>query len=224
MDPYPKIHSIWKRDPETNTIMIGEFSRPEFAYLADKMWVATEKVHGTNVRMIFDPVSGFQFADRAGKGMLPPKLYKALQDQFADLTPFLAEFDRPVCFYGEGYGPGVQKGGECYRDTPGFMLFDIKVGNYWLPLKETQEVAKRLGIEHVPVLYTGSLFALDQIVAEGIRSTWAKGDSNFFAEGLVMRPEVPLCDAGGQRIIAKSKTVDHIKKNALMARQLAAFR
>ena len=36
MDPYPKIHTVFKRDPATKhkTLLEGEYSLPEFAYLA----------------------------------------------------------------------------------------------------------------------------------------------------------------------------------------------
>ena len=46
---YPKINSLYKRDPEKgNNIILGDFSLPEFFYLKDLLWECTEKIDGTN--------------------------------------------------------------------------------------------------------------------------------------------------------------------------------
>jgi len=48
---YPKINTIWKRD-ESNKFKIieGDFSKQEFANI--KNWQITEKIDGTNIRLI----------------------------------------------------------------------------------------------------------------------------------------------------------------------------
>ena len=53
---YHKIQTVYKRDPDTKykTLLIGEFSRPEFEYLQSNMWLFTEKVDGMNIRVMFD--------------------------------------------------------------------------------------------------------------------------------------------------------------------------
>ena len=50
---YPKIQTLFKRD-DRNVIIEGDWSVPEFAYLADKPWRWTEKVDGTNIRLHWD--------------------------------------------------------------------------------------------------------------------------------------------------------------------------
>ena len=52
---YHKIQTVFLRDPETKyrTLLEGQFALPEFEYLADNKWVFTEKVDGTNVRIIW---------------------------------------------------------------------------------------------------------------------------------------------------------------------------
>ena len=54
MKEYHKIHTVFKRDPANKyrTLLMGEYSHPEFAYLRYNDWVFTEKVDGTNIRII----------------------------------------------------------------------------------------------------------------------------------------------------------------------------
>ncbi|MCP4215045.1 MAG: RNA ligase family protein, partial [bacterium] len=56
MKQYHKIQTVFKRDPENRhkTLLEGEFSIPEFEYLQDNDWIFTEKVDGTNIRVMFD--------------------------------------------------------------------------------------------------------------------------------------------------------------------------
>ena len=58
---YPKIKSLFKRDEKTFKFT-DEYSCPEFELLKGLRWVATEKVDGTNIRVIFDGVK-FCFED-----------------------------------------------------------------------------------------------------------------------------------------------------------------
>ena len=51
MIEYPKIESLYDRDETTHRFKIGEFRCPEFEYLYENMWSATEKVDGTNIRV-----------------------------------------------------------------------------------------------------------------------------------------------------------------------------
>lgn len=50
MSEYHKINTLFKRD-EKNLIIEGDYSCPEFAYLAENEWTWTEKVDGTNIRV-----------------------------------------------------------------------------------------------------------------------------------------------------------------------------
>jgi hypothetical protein len=52
MREYHKIQSVFKRDMETKhkTLIIGNFSTPEFEYLQNNIWEFDEKVDGTNLK------------------------------------------------------------------------------------------------------------------------------------------------------------------------------
>ena len=50
---YTKIPNIFKREEFGKNLLIeGEFSSDELEFLADNLWVWTEKVDGTNIRVI----------------------------------------------------------------------------------------------------------------------------------------------------------------------------
>ena len=48
MIKYPKIQTVYLRDPETKyrTLLEGQFALPEFEYLANNEWIFTEKIDG----------------------------------------------------------------------------------------------------------------------------------------------------------------------------------
>lgn len=209
MNKYPKIQTVYLRDPENKykTLLEGQFARPEFEYLAGNEWAFTEKIDGTNVRIIWDcePVCHVTFGGRTDKAQLPMFLFAKLQElfpaeKFAELYP-----ETPMTLYGEGYGARIQKGGGNYiPDGVSFILFDVLVGEAWLESHNVEDIAGRLSINIVPALGAGTLLDAVEIVREGFTSVIGAQ----MAEGLVMRPAVELLTRRGQRIIAKIKHKD----------------
>lgn len=61
---------------------------------------------------------------------------------------------RSVILYGEVYGPGVQ-GCTYGRAERGFAVFDIAVNGVYLHPATVVGYCEAMGVEHVPVLYTG---------------------------------------------------------------------
>jgi hypothetical protein len=129
-----------------------------------------------------------------------------------------------VILFGEGYGPKIQGGGK-YREDTSFVLFDVKIGDFWLDRTNVDDVAEKLGIESVPVIGYGTLHDAINIVSGRHRHefvdrdgrgsfTYLEGDrmkstwGDFEAEGIVARPKVPLFNRKGERIICKIKGVD----------------
>lgn len=54
MKEYHKIQTCFKRDEKTKRIIEGDWTLPEFEYLKDCQWVFTEKVDGTNIRVMWN--------------------------------------------------------------------------------------------------------------------------------------------------------------------------
>lgn len=205
MNEYHKIPTVFKRDPDTKfrTLIEGEYATPELAYLRFNDWIFTEKVDGTNIRVMWDPATGLSFGGKTASAQIPACLVNRLNEMFdADMFPGI--FDDRVCLYGEGYGAKIQKGGGNYSKTQEFVLFDVKVGEWWLQREDVQDVADKLCLKIVPTYTDGPLPKMVDLVRSGVKSAW--GD--FPAEGLVARPQVHLVDRAGNRIITKLKTKD----------------
>ena len=210
MREYHKINTIWKRDEKTKAIIAGDWSTPEIAYLSDSIWEWTEKVDGTNIRVMWDGATA-TFGGKTDNAQIPVKLLYSLQGYF-DGTPkrfrMLEVFggDGGVCLYGEGYGASIQKVGTEYKsDGTDFVLFDVRVGEWWLERDDVEDVGKKLGLQVVPVVGRGVLQDAVDYVRCNPKSHW---NPSLVMEGLVMRPRVSLLTRSGRRIIAKIKGRD----------------
>lgn len=205
MDEYHKIDSVYKRDPDTSykTFLVGQYTNAAFAYLARNLWRWTEKIDGTNVRVMIDK-GAIQLGGRHESSQMPIPLVTRLQGMFFPLTEVLLEaFPNGACFYGEGYGGKIQKGGN-YRPDPSFILFDIRIGSVWLERENVEEIANKFGIDTVPDLGFGTLGEMIDEVTKGFPSKVG----SCTAEGIVARPLVELCTRSGERIITKVKHKD----------------
>lgn len=208
MREYPKINSVFKRD-DRGRMLLGEWARREFEYLRDNQWQFTEKVDGTNIRIIFTALQEIRFEGKTDRAQIPAFLVNRLNERFRSeaMTETLkTKFDGSsgVCLYGEGYGARIQKGGGNYRADVDFVLFDVWVDGWWLERANVEDVAVALGLDVVPVAGEGTLDSAIELCRQGFKSAW--GD--FLAEGLVMKPMVELFDRRGGRIITKVKHKD----------------
>ena len=210
MNKYPKIETAFKRNPDTNyKTVLDEWANETFECLQCARWNLFEKVDGSNIRTIYDPINDeLKFRGRTDKAQLQPELYEYLSSTFKKET-FREKFDNDevVCLYGEGYGRGIQKGGGNYiQDGVGFILFDVMVGSTWLEYKNTLDIANFFNIQHVPLIHTSNLWEAANLVSKGIKSKVAQSD--IYAEGVVAKPTIGLFDRKGNRIITKMKTMD----------------
>lgn len=210
MKEYHKIQTVFKRDPDNRykTLLDGEFSTPEFAYLANNEWSFTEKVDGTNIRIMFDG-ENITFGGKTDRAQIPALLLNKLTEMFFNKKAkemFKSEFHEGVCLYGEGYGARIQKG-EMYRQDQSFVLFDVKIGDWWLSQDDISDVAYMFSIDTVPLMTYGTLYDMIKLVKGGFYSEW--GD--FKAEGIVARPTIELKTRSGSRIITKIKHKDFKK-------------
>lgn len=209
MSQYHKIQTVFKRDPDNKfkTLLIGEYSLPEFEYLKHNKWVFTEKVNGTNIRIMFDggTDSPILFGGKSDNSQIPALLVAMLNEKFLPLqSQFAVSFPDGVCLYGEGYGAKIEKEGGNYRQDQGFVLFDVKVGDWWLQRESVEDIALNFEVDTVPIIGTGSLQDMVDFVKPGFVSRWG----NFNAEGIVARPVTELRTRSGDRIITKIKTRD----------------
>lgn len=214
MTEYQKINSIYKRD-DRGRFIDGEWACEEFGYLAELPWQWTEKVDGTNIRLHFDThddvFRGNEHAYVSGRtdnAQIPPHLLNRLVSLMQQM-PFEDVWQGQqagVVLYGEGYGAKIQKGGGNYiPDGCDFVLFDVKVGPWWLRRPAVEDVADNLGLRVVPIVAECPIAEAISLVKRGFQSDWS-GVS--MPEGLVGRPSVDLFNRKGERIITKIKHRD----------------
>lgn len=205
MTEYHKIDSVFKRNPEDKhkSFLIGEYSNPVFEYLADNQWRGTEKIDGTNIRVIWDG-QNVTFGGRTGNAQIPSKLVEHLIATFPAEKLLSVFGDRGgIVLYGEGYGAGIQSGGD-YRPDQSFILFDIAAGDTWFEHGVVGDFASQLQIPMVADVFTGTLNEAIMKVTGGFKSEIG----STLAEGLVLRPVVEMKDRLGNRIITKIKHRD----------------
>lgn len=212
MIQYHKIQTVFLRDPDADykTLLEGSWAKPEFEYLAKNLWHCTEKIDGTNIRVMWD---GFQvrFNGKSDNAQMHAHLYEHLESVFtaekmAEQFGVAVEGEKiEVCLYGEGYGAGIQSGGY-YQEPKRFILFDVKVGDIWLERENVKDVADHLGCPIVPVCATTTLLEAVEYVRDGFNSVVA--EKLHIAEGLVLRPTTELINRRGERVITKLKYAD----------------
>ena len=205
MKEYPKIQTVYLRDSATRhkTLLEGQFAKPEFDYLKDNIWVFTEKVDGTNIRVQWDGQQ-VKFAGKTDRADTQPFLLKKLDELFP-AEKFQAQQLPLLCLYGEGYGAKIQKGGGNYiADGVSFILFDVYIDGIWLERHNIEDIANKLLIDIVPVIGKGTLLEGIALVKNGYASRLRSTPP----EGLVMRPEIELLNRRGERVITKIKKKD----------------
>jgi hypothetical protein len=205
---YHKIDTLFERR-EDFTVDPTRLKKSVLATISE--WDVTEKIDGTNIRVMLAETGEVQFGGRSDAAQLPADLLMYLVKTFQQ-DALRAAFwldGKPVSaiLYGEGYGAGIQKGGT-YRPDKAFILFDVLVGGqWWLGKEDVDDVAAKLGIQVVP--YLGRM-TLQQIVDQ-VRTPFASKIGTGQAEGIVARPIETLYDKRMERIIIKLKTKDFTK-------------
>ena len=208
MNQYHKIQTVFLRNPDDNykSLLEGQFAKPEFEYLKDNIWVWTEKIDGTNIRIIWNgnKVSIKGKTDRAN---IPQHLLYKLEKIFSSANLYNTFEDTEICLYGEGYGFKIQKGSNYIQNDVNFILFDVKVGDIWLKRDTVEDIGKSLGVDVVPIIGKGTLQEAIELTRKGFASTISQ-NKEYIAEGLICKPEVDLIDRGGNRVITKIKYKD----------------
>jgi hypothetical protein len=214
MNTYTKINTIYKRDMEVkgHPLIDGAWSEPEFEYLANCIWTGTEKIDGTNTRIQFTG-NDVQYKGKTDDAQYFPGMLEKLQQLFPieKLQTVFPEKEKgaitEVCLYGETYGKGIQSVGKQYRlSGVEFILFDVKIGKWWLQRADVESIAFQLNVDVVPVVFRGTLHEAVKKVRAGYPSLIA--EQSIQAEGMIMFPETQLFNRKGDRIITKLKYKD----------------
>lgn len=208
MIEYNKIDTVFERDMDGSKKLIeGQFRDKAVEFLANAEWVFTEKIDGTNIRIHWDG-HRFEFGGRTEKAQIPAHLVNKLSEMF--LTTEMEELfeqmfgEKDVILFGEGYGAKIQKVGSLYRSDVGFILFDVMIDGIYLLRENVENIATALGLEIVPIVLRGTIWAAVDFVKQKPQSTIGTAEM----EGVVGRPAVELRDRMGKRLIIKVKARD----------------
>ena len=213
MNKYHKIQTVWLRDPENShkPLLEGQWSKEEFEYLKSLMWSWREKIDGTNIRVKWmehgTDFTPLEFGGKTDKSDIQPSLLARLPEIFSIEEMRKVFEEKPVCLYGEGHGKKIQKAGEFYLpDRVDFILFDVKIEDYWLQRKDVELIAERFGIKVVPIVGEGTLEEAIELTRIGMDSHISEVPQ--LMEGIVATPKVELMQRNGARIITKIKHKD----------------
>jgi len=215
---YPKILTLYERD-ENFRVDTSKLIKPHFDNI--KRWYITEKIDGTNIRVGLHPDGIIEFGGRGEESQMPVPLYNFLTTR---ITPgivqaaFKKEKDTnlwpEVAIFGEGYGPGIGKGGK-YREDISFIIFDVIVDGWWLSRANVMDVARKLGFPNtVPDLriITGlpktEEDLRDIIGCDGESMLGRSLGKSCLAEGIVARADPHLFFNNGNPIMWKLKFRD----------------
>lgn len=207
MEEYHKIQTLFKRDEKTKKLIQGEFTDKAVEFIKDLKWQFTEKIDGTNIRIMWDGHK-VTFGGRTDKAQIPVELTNRLIELFggeANEQLFEQKFgDTQVMLVGEGYGNKIQNGG-LYSPTQEFILFDVKIAGNWQSRESVEDIARYFNIDVVPIVLEGT-------IQEGVDFVKTNPNSKIAsiakAEGVVGRPYVEMQDRVGNRLIIKIKYKD----------------
>lgn len=203
---YHKIETLFERDEKTKKLIEGKFRNPTIEYLKDNLWEFTEKIDGTNIRILWDGHK-VTFAGRTDNAQIPAELTNRLVELFGGETNeqmFEQKFgETEVMLVGEGYGAKIQNGG-LYRNNQDFILFDVMIAGNWQPRDSVNDIAKYFNIDIVPMILVGTIQEAVDYVKTKPKSKIGTADS----EGLVGRPCIEMQDRVGNRIVVKIKVRD----------------
>lgn len=206
MKEYEKIETIFVRDDNTKKLNENIFRNETVEFLKDLEWEFTEKIDGTNIRVVWDGHK-VSYYGRTDKAQIPSQLMNRLIELFGgDVNEEMFEQkfgETPVMLIGEGYGAKIQNGGD-YRADNNFILFDVCINDNYLSRENVKDIANYFNIDVVPTIMIGKL-------QDGINYVKSNPNSKIGtakAEGLVARPLVELKDRCGNRLIVKIKVRD----------------
>lgn len=223
---YPKIQTLYPRGSDFK-VATEQTRFPEYDMIKPKYWLYTEKVDGTNIRVILTPEGEVLIRGRTDRAQFSAMVMERLQSFFPQTHVKRVfgptERSHGVILYGEAYGPKIQKGG-IYREDVGFRLFDVAVGRWWLRWDDVVDVASKLQSYHdgeypiaaVPTLPRPRRLPQSQsdvmnLFTDPLGSLVAFSDSGrkyVAPEGIVARTDPYLFDRHGLPVRWKLKLKD----------------
>lgn len=186
-------------------------------------WCVTEKIHGSNFQVYYDGEnlligSRNRFLNATDK-------FNGLQDIIKELEPNIkACYDelvvkKPLTFYGEIYGDGIQKGVKYCKEHK-IKFFDIKYDGNYLPYSIALEALKYYKLPCVEPIQFIQATAKNVVNLVGTRFNSIVAEDEYanleenICEGVVIKPFYEeLQTVNGSRVIIKKKNEEFKEKS-----------
>lgn len=166
---------------------------------------AMEKIHGTSAHVTW--ADGQVHFHPGGESYAS---FVKLFDAEALKLAFETLGHEKITVYGEAYGGKQQAQSYRYGKVLKFVAFDVKIGDMWLSVDKSDNVATKLGFEFVHYARVSTdIEALNaerdaasvQAVRNGIEGPQPR-------EGVVLRPLIEVTTNDGSRIVSKHKRAE----------------
>lgn len=175
----------------------------------DTSWVVSEKVDGTNTRILWD---GYHLSVKGRTNSSQLQGYQnTLLEELSQNGNY--RFDetfgvKEVVIYGESFGGKIQ--GNPYNTDPQFKVFDIMIDGVWLQYEEVEDICNQLGLEMLP---HSVIEGWETVMEAFFTLAEEKSEAGEYFEGLVAVPaHMPLTRLG-ERVITKIKVADFEELN-----------
>ncbi len=233
MEKYPKIYTIFERNKDNlklvTPILNKQLEIKSLSLIKDI--VVEEKIDGTNACLLlgYNEDIGFYwryFSRNNEIEELDIMYIRSTLDKVVDYKLlekwYLKNFvqipkkdDNPeVRIFGEVYGSKIQKSNYLPKGERNFIVFDIKINQTWLSVKDRNEICRNLNLKIVPkicILDRIPTFeeCYDLLARKYPKSIIAgKNNLDMYLEGFIFRPKINLYVAPGRRILGKIKRKD----------------
>ncbi len=210
---YSKFNSPFKKDEKyLNT---NELSQ----YFPKGRWIKTEKVDGTNIRIILtkqDEEGNREIFVGSRKLILEEKdkgsqtYFHCIKDvNLHKIKEYFKDVNSTVIIYGEGYGAGVQKGG-IYSKEKNYRVFDIRIGEAYQDFEFVKKVCIDNQLNLIPVMTEVEEITYEECLnsLENFTHTLLNEGDGGQPEGFVYKFEPVLLNKYGERLIFKVKHKD----------------
>lgn len=230
---YPKLLTLFNRETSIPFRCYNEVRLPEVQYVSN--WEVTEKIDGTNICIRYNVIRGDNGEIRAGQVEIRNRKKDAgsieIPEELLDwigsrakaaiFEPLLRKQNTSITLFGEGYGPGIRKGGS-YTDEKRFCLFDVLIDDrWWMNSTTVTDFAEKFGFDRAPIIsfdpFPGDFERVVHMARTGFDSPLAaKFGKVRRAEGLIaVAPG--LFNWKGERVMFKLKTAEDFNQDGSFA-------
>ncbi len=181
------------------------YNHPEVFSEPEKIWVISEKLHGTSTYINFsNNIITFHSGGESKESFSALFNIPLLQIQLQELQqeyPSITNFR----IHGEAYGGKQQKMAKTYGDKLKFCGFEVKFDDKFLDFLDAKLIMEKLNLEVVPykIQKIDVSFIEEETQSQSVQAIKNGMECGLLREGVVIRPITEQKDKNGKRVIYK---------------------